>query len=98
MDINDCIETDDDTPTLIDENLGIAVIIEKAPGSKCMRCWKYCMECKYDEDRGCTNLLCNRCVAALEKDFPDFPAFLHFKNERAEIFGKNNVDTPSVNI
>lgn len=75
---------------MIEKNLGIKVIIERADAngmSKCLRCWQYKRECRYDENHGCKNLLCNRCYETVAKEFPNDPAFLDYQEERKRIYG-----------
>ncbi len=55
--------------------------------SKCLRCRIYTHECRYDEEHGCKNLLCNRCAEAVFVEFPNDPAVIDFCNERKRIYG-----------
>ena len=41
---------------------GVRVLVEKADGTKCVRCWRYVPEISQDPDR---TGLCPRCVEAL---------------------------------
>lgn len=43
------------------------VMVAKAPGEKCPRCWMYRYTMNFDN-------LCNKCVAVILKDHPDHPS------------------------
>jgi hypothetical protein len=69
---------------------GISVVVLRAEDcgmSKCLRCRKYTHECRYDEDRGCKNLLCDRCAEVVIAEFPADPAVINFIEERKRIYG-----------
>ena len=50
------------TPTLTDEMLGLSVLVEKASGGKCMRCWCYSDTVGADPEHPD---LCERCAKVL---------------------------------
>lgn len=72
------------TKPLLD--IKIESLITNPAYAKCQRCWKYTPECGYDKNKGCENLLCNRCELVLAEHFKNHKGYIEFKEERLRIF------------
>lgn len=55
---------------------------------QCARCRGWHRECGYDKERGCTELLCNRCLGVMKESYPNHEGYLKFRAERKALMSE----------